>query len=563
MRSKRIDIPASIESSFKRSSIRLFRFSFPCLFGILSLIASHYPLATVVHAADPGIEFGTEDDLTVLGVQGSAPDPDVEVKGFTVFGSTQVSYAGAAAGPGNVVVNGVLSVSSGAYFAAESTFTAISVGSITTSAAGVTFSTNVFVTSGNVGIGTTAPAVLLTLNHATSPYMQFNIANGVKAYFGGIGSASALVAGSAVGDIGVRTEGGNMLFSTDVGVSAQMYLKNNGNVGIGTVSPGYDSAGWGASSRYLTVLGPGSAGNVALLQVGRATAADDEYVGVLDFINTGNTGAAGAGRYGIAQIRALNDDASGSGGDSGGHMAFVTKADAGAAAERMRITSAGDVGIGTAAPQEKLNVNGAILFGDTASTCDAAHRGAMKFVAGTSDSIYACMSSGGSYAWEVVVKSFKRRYVRLTLTNGTSGNVTIQVAELNLFDSKTNQWIVNNMTSSSAPAPKSVSYTATSYSSSAGWKIFDGQGPTGDYNAGYMTSAANSYVLIDFGAGNGISLTKYRLWTSSYSDGGGTYRPSAWTLETSVDGSAWDTVDTRSGVSPASGSYVEFEALIP
>jgi len=58
----------------------------------------------------------------VLGATGTASDPDVELKGFTVFGATQPAYTGAVAGPGNVVVNGALAVSSGAYFVGSSTF---------------------------------------------------------------------------------------------------------------------------------------------------------------------------------------------------------------------------------------------------------------------------------------------------------------------------------------------------------------------------------------------------------------------------------------------------------
>ena len=77
-------------------------------------------------AAAPALaqtELGSEDDFTVLGTDGTAPDPDVEIKGFTVFGSTQDAYTGAVVGPGGVVVNGVLAVSSGAYFVGSSTFT--------------------------------------------------------------------------------------------------------------------------------------------------------------------------------------------------------------------------------------------------------------------------------------------------------------------------------------------------------------------------------------------------------------------------------------------------------
>jgi hypothetical protein len=75
-------------------------------------------------AARAQTELGSVGDLTALGVDGTALDPDTKIKGFTVFGSTQAAYTGAIVGRGNVVVNGVLSVSSGAYFAGNSTFTA-------------------------------------------------------------------------------------------------------------------------------------------------------------------------------------------------------------------------------------------------------------------------------------------------------------------------------------------------------------------------------------------------------------------------------------------------------
>lgn len=92
-----------------------------------ALLLSLTLILSVLAALPPCVrgqtELGAEDDLTVLGVDGTTVDPDAEIKGFTVFGSTQTFYTGAAAGPGNVVVNGVLAVSSGAYFVGNSTFT--------------------------------------------------------------------------------------------------------------------------------------------------------------------------------------------------------------------------------------------------------------------------------------------------------------------------------------------------------------------------------------------------------------------------------------------------------
>jgi len=75
--------------------------------------------------ADNDTEFGIEDDLTVLGTSGGAADPDLEVKGFTVFGATQSApLLQIPAAPGNIFANGYVQISSGLYVGGNSTFTA-------------------------------------------------------------------------------------------------------------------------------------------------------------------------------------------------------------------------------------------------------------------------------------------------------------------------------------------------------------------------------------------------------------------------------------------------------
>ncbi|MDP2866958.1 MAG: hypothetical protein Q8O90_12010, partial [Elusimicrobiota bacterium] len=66
-------------------------------------------------------ELGAEDDLTVFGTGGTVPDPDVEIKGFSIFGSTSVlTYISTA--PGNTVFNGAVQISSDVYVVGRSTF---------------------------------------------------------------------------------------------------------------------------------------------------------------------------------------------------------------------------------------------------------------------------------------------------------------------------------------------------------------------------------------------------------------------------------------------------------
>ncbi|MFH1619458.1 MAG: hypothetical protein ABIG11_06085, partial [bacterium] len=70
----------------------------------------------------PGTEFGAQDDLTVFGTDGNVPDPDVEIKGFSIFGSTNVAtHISTAAG--NTIFNGAIEVSSDIYVVGKSTFT--------------------------------------------------------------------------------------------------------------------------------------------------------------------------------------------------------------------------------------------------------------------------------------------------------------------------------------------------------------------------------------------------------------------------------------------------------
>ena len=95
------------------------------IIGLLAAMA--LPWAQAVYAGTGNVtEFGIEGDLTVLGTNAvNAADPDVEIKGFSVFGATQAAPALIIPfSPGNIFVNGYVQVSSGMYVTGGSTFTA-------------------------------------------------------------------------------------------------------------------------------------------------------------------------------------------------------------------------------------------------------------------------------------------------------------------------------------------------------------------------------------------------------------------------------------------------------
>jgi len=112
-------------------------------------------------------------------------------------------------------------------------------------------------------------------------------------------------------------------------------VNKGGSVGIGTASPDRNLEVETTSDTYLRVTG--NRGN-----------ADGVHVGNLEFYNSNTSRIVG-------EIRGIT----GTGGtqSNSGQLAFFTN-DAGTYSERMRITSAGNVGIGTASPTMSLTIKG-------------------------------------------------------------------------------------------------------------------------------------------------------------------------------------------------------------
>jgi len=232
--------------------------------------------------------------------------------------------------------------------------------------------------TGSVGIGTDSPASLLNIASNSSAfyadtYGTGNSVLGGRRARGTAAAPTAVQSGDAlvsVGGLGYGATGfttgsrGRMtvraaenwtdsaqgtyltLDTTSTGsttITERMRIDSSGNIGIGTSSPaviGY--------TKSLTVSG---ASGSSVLEIASDRTTASQTIGSLSYVSTGNSTQA---KKEVAFIKSIIDGATS--GDTGAYLSFATKADAGNITERMRITSDGNVGIGTTAPQATLDL---------------------------------------------------------------------------------------------------------------------------------------------------------------------------------------------------------------
>ena len=157
---------------------------------------------------------------------------------------------------------------------------------------------------------------------------------------------------------------GNDHLALGTGATERLRITSSGNVGIGTTSP-YSPLQVG----NYTGTGGYSYGLAATFVSSFNAFYPTLFLGTTDTTSTQNKGGsiafgggseAGSTPYTFAQIKGLKEVA---GGGYSGYMAFyTTPAGSDANTERMRITSGGNVGIGTTSPAAKLDVAGDALI---------------------------------------------------------------------------------------------------------------------------------------------------------------------------------------------------------
>jgi hypothetical protein len=239
----------------------------------------------------------------------------------------------------------------------------------------------IFESGSNVGIGTTSPSDALHV--ATSNEYQISWSRTIA------GKRWALGVDSGATFISNRTDN-----------TIPIYITNGGNVGIGTTSPGAKLEIVGGLNTYQRITNSTNSVSLDLL-VGNAT--DGAFLGTpgnyslrfatndterMRITSAGNVGIGTDSPNVLGFSKALTISSSNSGieltsdgnivqgsfsastnglaisGVGANGIRFLSSS-SGSATERMRITSGGNVGIGTDNPTAKLDVNGAITINGT------------------------------------------------------------------------------------------------------------------------------------------------------------------------------------------------------
>jgi hypothetical protein len=220
--------------------------------------------------------------------------------------------------------------------------------------------------SGNIGIGTILPNAYsgyttLTINNTTTGAVLDLNRSGTRT-----GTFYADTSGVGIGSL-IATNldifTGNSYINFQTSGSERMRITAAGNVGIGTSSPA-------AKLTVVKSTRSSTLGASSVLQISDASAAG-QAVGDRAEINFYTNSDSLPGNLQHATIGIIKTSTS---GNETADLYFATSTLGGSPVERLRITSGGNIGLGTTTPDQKLTIaangttNGLISFKDSAGT---------------------------------------------------------------------------------------------------------------------------------------------------------------------------------------------------
>jgi hypothetical protein len=265
--------------------------------------------------------------------------------------------------------------------------------------------------SGNVGIGTSAPASLLDIFGSAS----FGVPNFGGNYLGTVGKFQILTGGtSPISDrlvFGTDNSGWKMAFSKNASgtVTDLMTIQDNGNIGIGTTSPFttlHINSNGAALAGYGLMLGQTyNSGNSAVALNAETARFEISFPTYRD-VEPNQIGAKiSAIRWNnwianSALVQAVDLAFFTSVGSDGGNTTSLVDT----SSEKMRITAAGNVGIGTTSPGAKLEVDGNLKLTSGSGATMTYQDGSVQTTAWTG------VLCGGDYAESVDVTGDRTHY---------------------------------------------------------------------------------------------------------------------------------------------------------
>ncbi len=157
------------------------------------------------------------------------------------------------------------------------------------------------VQAGNFGVGIANPTAKLQVSNGTllidnaSPVSSITLSNSsvIKTQIAQAFASNNWAPGSVAGDTIIRGNGNNILFSTDNGLTTQLYLRNGGSIGIGTTTPwGQLSVNPNGIAGPAFVIGSSTATSLIVTNGGNVGIGNSAPATRLDITNSANSAAA-------------------------------------------------------------------------------------------------------------------------------------------------------------------------------------------------------------------------------------------------------------------------------